>query len=156
MVVRPDDAEVYRKHVDDLHALATTLVGPHAAADVVSSAVARTIASPAWVDVDDRHAYWVRAVCNEARSSHRSTMRRLAREEAVARRDRQWDDHVDELHPEVLAAVSALSMQQRAVIYLTYWRDLPPGEAAALLGVSEGTVRRQLARARTKLRRSLS
>lgn len=152
-----DDGELYRKHADDLVALAATLVGPSAADDVVSAAVARTIGSPGWALVEDHYAYWVRAVVNEARSSYRSTMRRSAREEAVARGDAPVDgaDEPD-VYPEVLQALAGLSVQQRTVTYLTYWRDLPPGEIARVLEVSEGTIRRQLARARSKLRRSLS
>jgi RNA polymerase sigma-70 factor (ECF subfamily) len=48
-----------------------------------------------------------------------------------------------------------LSPQQRAVVYLTYWDDLTPAQVAVLLAVSEGTVRKQLARARVHLRRIL-
>ena len=55
-------------------------------------------------------------------------------------------------HPEVFAAVAALSPRQRAVVYLTYWEDLDPGAAAALIGISDGAVRRHLARARKTLR----
>ena len=52
-------------------------------------------------------------------------------------------------------ALAGLSPQQRAVVYLTYWDDLTPAQVAALLGVSEGSVRKQLARAREQLRRVL-
>jgi RNA polymerase sigma factor (sigma-70 family) len=57
--------------------------------------------------------------------------------------------------PEVFAAVERLSTRQRAVIFLTYWDDLDPGSVARVLGISEGAVRRHLARARNSLRRSL-
>lgn len=156
MVVRLDDGELYRKHSEDLVSLATTLVGPSAAPDVVAAAVERTIGSKHWDEVNDRYAYWVRAVLNEARSSYRSAMRRVSREEGAARRDQQIDGFGEERYPEVLQAVARLSLQQRTVIYLAYWRDLPPAEIAAVLDVSDGSVRRQLARARAKLRRSLS
>jgi RNA polymerase sigma-70 factor, ECF subfamily len=53
------------------------------------------------------------------------------------------------------AALAMLSEQQRAVVYLTYWEDLAPAQIATLLAVSEGTVRKQLARAREHLRRIL-
>ena len=56
---------------------------------------------------------------------------------------------------EVLASLAALSPQQRAVVHLTYWEDLTPHAVAARLGVSDGTVRRQLARARKRLREVL-
>jgi DNA-directed RNA polymerase specialized sigma24 family protein len=41
------------------------------------------------------------------------------------------------------------------VIFLTYWEDQSPAQIAALLAVSEGAVRKQLARARDHLRRIL-
>ena len=46
-------------------------------------------------------------------------------------------------------------MQQRAVVYLTYWHDWEPARVAATLGVSEGTIRQQLGRGREKLREVL-
>ncbi len=52
-------------------------------------------------------------------------------------------------------AVSRLSPRQRAVVFLTYWDDLDPGSIAGLLGISDGAVRRHLARARATLRRNL-
>jgi RNA polymerase sigma-70 factor (ECF subfamily) len=60
-----------------------------------------------------------------------------------------------ELEPEVSAAVAGLSPQQRAVVFLTYWDDLDPRSVGALLGVGEGTVRKQLNRARARLREVL-
>ena len=60
-----------------------------------------------------------------------------------------------EYRPEVLAAVKGLSLRQRAVIVLTYWEQFTPDEIAEYLGISEGSVRRHLARARSKLRRVL-
>ncbi len=42
------------------------------------------------------------------------------------------------------------------MIYLTYWVDLAPAAVADLLDLSEGAVKRYLARARAKLREELS
>jgi DNA-directed RNA polymerase specialized sigma24 family protein len=41
------------------------------------------------------------------------------------------------------------------VVYLTYWDDLTPTQIATLLHISEGSVKKQLARAREQLRRIL-
>ena len=60
-----------------------------------------------------------------------------------------------ELRPDVLEAVARLSMRQRAAVFLTYWSDLDPVAIAELLDVSEGSVRRHLARARANLRKVL-
>jgi RNA polymerase sigma factor (sigma-70 family) len=62
---------------------------------------------------------------------------------------------MSDIAPEVAMAVSNLSPQQRAVVFLTYWNDLDNRTVAQLLGVSEGTVRKQLGRARERLRRVL-
>ena len=51
--------------------------------------------------------------------------------------------------------LDSLSPQQRAVVYLSYWHDYSPIQVAEMIGVSEGTVRRQLARARARLREVL-
>ena len=60
-----------------------------------------------------------------------------------------------EYRPEVLAAVRRLSVRQRAVVVLAYWEQLTAGEIAGQLGISEGSVHRHLARARSKLRGAL-
>ena len=146
------DAEVYEKHADALVRFATGLVGPSDAADVVASAVVRVMASAGWPEVQDRRAYLYRAVCNEAASHHRTTMRRRARE---ARAALLGGDLVTEPalpRPEVLELVGRLSVRQRAVVVLTYWDDLRAADVARLLGISEGAVKRHLNRAHHKLR----
>ncbi len=55
----------------------------------------------------------------------------------------------------MVAAVVGLSQQQRACVYLTYWNDLSPAQAADWLGIGEGSVKRHLARARANLREVL-
>ena len=63
---------------------------------------------------------------------------------------------VDDEPDESVQALEELSVQQRAVTYLTYWQDMSVAEVAEALGVGDGTVRRQLARARSRLRGALS
>jgi RNA polymerase sigma factor (sigma-70 family) len=55
----------------------------------------------------------------------------------------------------VREAVGTLSLRQRAVVVLTYWADLDPATIAERLGISDGSVRRHLARARARLREAL-
>jgi RNA polymerase sigma factor (sigma-70 family) len=146
-------AEVYVKYAGDLTRFATGLVGPSEAGDLVSSAVLGCLWSKRWSSVRDQRAYLFRAVLNQARQRHRSAMRRAARE---ARTAASASALPPEVHPEVLEAVARLSMRQRAVVMLTYWADSTPAEAAELLGISEGSVRRHLARARARLRELLN
>ena len=151
-VGRPTNAEIYGKYADDLVRFATGLVGPSDAQDVVSDAVVRVMWSKRWVDVDNYKAYLYRAVLNESRMHHRSTMRRRAREQRAASSGIVFPRDV---RPEVLDAVGSLSPQQRAAIFLTYWEGLGVDEVAMRLGVREGSVKRHLARARAKLRGTL-
>ena len=72
----PSNAEVYAKYADDLVRFATSLVGPTDAQDVVADAVVRVMWSKRWARVTNYKAYLYRAVLNEARMHHRSTMRR--------------------------------------------------------------------------------
>jgi RNA polymerase sigma-70 factor (ECF subfamily) len=60
-----------------------------------------------------------------------------------------------EIRPEVLSAVFSLSVRQRAVIVLTYWEDLDPAAIATLLNISDGSVRRHLARGKSRLKEVL-
>jgi RNA polymerase sigma-70 factor (sigma-E family) len=50
------------------------------------------------------------------------------------------------------AAVRDLPRRQRAVLVLRYYEDLGDGQIAQILGISQGTVRSQAARALDKLR----
>ena len=61
----------------------------------------------------------------------------------------------DSIVPDVAATVAKLPVQQRAAIYLVYWEGLEPSEAAAVIGVQPGTIRRYLHLARSQLRRHL-
>lgn len=149
-----DDVETYRRHAGELIRYATVLVGPDDAADVVSEAVLAAFASPRWRAVDNRRAYLYRAVLARSASHHRSTGRRRRRETTVAGH-RPSATMPPESSIDAHRALAELSEQQRTVVYLTYWEDLAPTQIAELLDVSEGTVRKQLARARDHLRRIL-
>jgi RNA polymerase sigma factor (sigma-70 family) len=153
MIVEEADAEVYRKHADDLIRFATGLVGPADAGDVVADAVLSCLCSVGWTTVNDKRQYLYRSVYNQAAEFHRSSTRRRNRESRLAQPGLV---EAPELRPEVLAAVKTLSVKQRAVIFLTYWEDLDPFSIAALMAMSEGSVKRHLARGRARLKEALS
>lgn len=146
------DADLYEALAPELIRFASALVGPGDAADVLSTAVVKALASPTWPRVENRRAYLYRAVFNAARTHQRRTRQRFDREARTAR-GLQWD--LPNLDPHVRAAVLDLSLRQRAVIVLTYWSDLDPVAVGRHLGISEGSVRRHLARARARLREVL-
>ena len=146
------DSEIYRKNADDLNRFAAGLVGPHQAADVVSEAVLNCLRAKQWPDVTDKRAYLYRSVFNRATEFHRSSRRRSARERLHGQIEAVESP---EVRPEVLAAVFKLSIRQRAVVFLTYWEDLDPAAIARLLKISDGSVRRHLARAKSRLKEAL-
>lgn len=143
------DEEIYRKHADDLMRFAIGLVGRSDAPDVVSAAVLRAMSSRSWPSVSHPRAYLYRAVLNQARNQHRDRQRRWEKELRAGSRGHSY---VPDHRPEVLTAVKSLSLRQRAVVVLTYWEDQPVDEISERLGISEGAVKRHLARARSKLR----
>ncbi len=152
MTITPSDTEVYQDHATELIRYATVLVGPDNSTDVVTDAVLAAFSTPKWRDVSNPRAYLYRAVYNTAQSWHRSNGRRRRREQVVARRsDTVWRD--PDSGVDVHRSLDTLSAQQRAVVFLTYWDDKSPAQIAELLDVSEGAVRKQLARAREQLRK---
>lgn len=149
----PDsDAALYASVAPELIRFATGLVGPADAADVLSTAVVKALAAPAWATVENRRAYLYRSVFSAANTHLRRRHLRRDRENRSTP-TLQWE--MPDVHPEVRAAVIGLSLRQRAVIVLTYWADLTPASIADRLGISEGSVRRHLARARARLREAL-
>ncbi len=142
--------EAFAKFGPDLLRHASTLVGPDHAPDIVSEAIIGAMRSKRWPTHDHQLPYLHRSVLNAARMWHRSRLRTERRE---------WSASVPasssyELltRPDVVAAIRQLSVRQRSVVYFTYWEDLTAGQVADVLDISEGTVKRHLARARDNLR----
>jgi RNA polymerase sigma factor (sigma-70 family) len=150
-----DNETVYRNYSAELTRYATGLVGPFDAPDVVTDACLRAFESRSWPDVVDRRAYLYRTVLNVANDHHRRTLSRRLREMRVAGRE-ETSDPSGSIDVEVLDAVARLSVQQRAAVFLTYWEDLRPDAVAERMGVSVGTVKRHLDRARKRLGELLS
>lgn len=155
--------DAYRTWADDLVAFASTVTARDEAADAVADVFQRLLADPVmWETVRDPRGYLFRCVANAARSNGRSAGRRRSRENTVSWTETSRVDSVPEASTAVLVddrirtAMSALSAQQRSVVFLTYWMDEPVDRVADILSVRPGTIRRQLARARHRLRGALS
>jgi RNA polymerase sigma-70 factor (ECF subfamily) len=145
--------EAYEKHASDLVAYATALVGPADAEDVVADAMLGVFTTVRWASVREPRGYLFRCVLNRARQTERRRSLGRVKEAAVPVR---LVDEGDDGGPDDLGLLARLSVRERAVIYLTYWVDLTPAGVAEVLGLSEGAVKRYLARARAKLREELS
>jgi len=110
----------------------------------------------AWVFGIARRIY---ATHCEAHSQQRSKVLRLAGRRELA------PDHLDDLlsridaeraHRALLTELTALSPLDRAVIELVDIDGLGSREAASALGITPGTVRMRLMRARARLRKAIS
>ena len=153
MIEVDSEARLYAECRTELVRFATALVGPSDAADVVSDAMLSLLKSGQLAEARKPVGLMYRAVLNKANSMHRTVFRRRAREQRFVQRVTIENP---ELHQEVVEAVVALSPQQRACVYLTYWEDLTSSDVAETLGIGEGTVKRYLARARARLREVLN
>jgi RNA polymerase sigma factor (sigma-70 family) len=149
--------ELWRQHAADLTRYATLLVGPHDAHDIVSIAFHRVTQR-----VDDgrpianTRAYLMRSVTNAATDQHRSQRRRQERDLRAAASSQTSTVEASGAEFDIRRAVAELSVQQRAVVYFTYWEDLDSRDIARLLDIAPATVRRHLSRARLQLRKELS
>jgi RNA polymerase sigma factor (sigma-70 family) len=159
-VSESDLEAAYSRWGDELVGYASALVGQAEAGDVVAGVFADLLGRPLswWGGVHEPRAYLFRCVLNASRMAHRSGSRREVREAVAARLSPTSSQDPVALVSDgrVVEAVASLSVRQRAVIYHTYWEDLTPTQTAELLGVSVGSVKRQLARARARLRKVLT
>jgi RNA polymerase sigma-70 factor (ECF subfamily) len=147
----------YRRHAAELIRFATAIAGPDDASDVVTDAMLRVfdgrVDHPTIADV---RAYMFRAVHRRLIDHERSQTRRRRRDLAFGRgAGSPAPDDAPAVAVDARAALAVLSVQQRTVVFLTYWCDHTPADIARVLDVSEGTVRKQLARARARLREVL-
>ena len=143
-----DDAAIWRKHKEELIRYATIVVGVDQAEDVLSTVVERVLRSKgSLAALDDARPYLFQAVLNESRG-------RIRRRRVIPWEREFVEDHIG-LRPDVARAVGSLPERQRSAIYLTYWRDLPVSEVAALMGCRPGTIKRYLHLSRSRLREVL-
>ena len=119
-----------------------------AAADATQEAMTR--AWKHWPDISEPNPRaWVRVV---ALNLCRSRWRRLARQTRLLPRMHTLDEAPAVLpDPDLYAALGRLPPRQREAIALHYFADLPVAECARVMGLSVGTVKSHLARARARL-----
>jgi RNA polymerase sigma factor (sigma-70 family) len=149
---------VFSFHRSSLHGFAVFLVGVSEADDLLSETMVRCQNSKVWPIRGDPLPYLHRALTNTSRKRWRSIQRRLTREmkHEAARARLVSIVEIDEPNSALRIVLQSLSPQQRSVMFHAYWLDLDAATIASRLGVSEGTVRRQLARARARLREQLN
>jgi RNA polymerase sigma-70 factor (ECF subfamily) len=88
-------------------------------------------------------------------SSARRRVRRRHPPEAAMRPESSTGPDALMFEPELLRALSQLSVRQRAAVVLVHGYEFTLGEAGAAMGCSSSSVRNHVARALRRLRRSL-
>jgi RNA polymerase sigma factor (sigma-70 family) len=159
---------IFDRHFDAVHRFASGRVGAQEAADVAAETFARAF--------DRRHRFrpdrssalpWLFGiavnVCRErSRRSgrgERAATRLATRSELIAEPFESASAErldAERLRPELAAALQRLSDDEYALIMLATESDLSYQQMADLLGIPIGTVRSRLARARKRIRLSLS
>lgn len=121
------------------------------AADAVQDAIVGFLAKPPRHPVHNLAAWITVVASNRVRDGYRS---RSAEERALGRigtAQESVEDQVALLDVDVIAALKALPLQQRQVCTLHYLLDQSVETIAEGLGVTEGTIKTQLHRARKAL-----
>jgi RNA polymerase sigma-70 factor (sigma-E family) len=153
---------LFDEHYRGLCRLAGLMLGDSAGAEeVVQEAFLRTFSGWWRVRYPERAQWYLRkSVVNLCRSRlrRRGTEERGNRTtwaEEVSRPGSDTPEHSDD---SMLLAehVRRLPPRQREAVILRYYEDLPEAEIARMLGCAVGTVKSQLAKARTTLARTIS
>ena len=147
-------ATLYATHNRQLVRFAYLLTGdPGLAEDLVADVFAQVLRGWGQHEIDNPQAYLRRAIANRFNSKLRR--RYLARRHAhtadgsdrgVLRSDEQLAER-----DAMFQALDRLPEGQRTVVVLRYYEDLSVAETAEVLGVSQGTVKSQTARALDRL-----
>lgn len=142
---------LYREHRLSLVRVGVLLLGDQAAAE---DAVQDVFASLHRRGVDVTHAYLRAAVVNRCRS--------VVRRAVLWRRTRPPTElpepppgerlELADEHRAVIAALATLPHRQREVLVLRYYDGMPVADVAAVLGITEGTVKSSTARGLDRLR----
>jgi RNA polymerase sigma-70 factor (ECF subfamily) len=146
-----DYAEFFERSAPGLVRLCfLTTLDREAAADAAQEALSRAWRDWGRVGADGSDpGAWTRTV---ALNLCRNRWRRLARQARLAPRAYAVDSRSDDL-PDVdlQRALGRLPVRQREAVVLHYWADLGVDACAAAMGVSSGSVKQHLSRARRRL-----
>lgn len=152
---RPAFADYVAARGQALHRTAYLLTGDWSLAeDLLQTALARVY--PRWdrISRDDPEAYVRKTLVNTWSSWWRRRWRGEVPTDDVTETTGPDPYDAADRRRAVAAALAALPPKQRAVIVLRFHEDMTEAQAAAVLGVSIGTVKSQTAKALARLRAS--
>lgn len=156
--VSPDlDPNSVGDHMDRLFRAAWALTGnQHDAEDLVQDTYLKVLAKPRWLRNDDDLGYMLRALRNTFLTQRRDAGRgvqttALPDDASIIPDTRAVDPHLALEAHEVYAAIARLPDDYRETLVAVDVAGLSYKEAAAALGVKEGTVMSRLSRARGRV-----
>jgi RNA polymerase sigma factor (sigma-70 family) len=156
---------LFSRYAGVVHAYAVRHTGSYSTADDAVQATFITAwrqfsdGDPGPLVHDTARAWLLTIARNELRNSTRAR-RRLAQFVSRQPAPLHAPDHAESVAARVdseqqiravRAALGRLPAHERETVELVYWAQLPLAEAAAVLGVAEGTVKARLSRARRRL-----
>ncbi len=158
---RPDAfVEVVRRHEVAVHGFLARRAGYQVAADLLGEVWLRAFAGRGGYDPARRDARpWLYGIARNVLRAHWRACR-AGDDQAPETAWDPWDAVVDRLDAAaragtLVSALRALPPDEREVLLLVAWEQLTPAQAAAVLGVPQGTARSRLHRARAALRLAL-
>jgi RNA polymerase sigma-70 factor (sigma-E family) len=147
------------QHGPALKRHAFLLCGHEAEADdLVQEALVRAFTRPPRVPRPEAAEAYVRAIMVNLFIDGARRRSRWSRVAPLLRPAGMTPDPADQVSDRdaMLTALRSLSPRQRACVVLRYYQDLPVAEVAAVLGVGEGTVKRYLSEAMSRVAVRLS
>jgi RNA polymerase sigma factor (sigma-70 family) len=156
---------LFTRYADVVHAYAVRHTGSYSTADdavqatFVSAWRQFTKGDPGPLTQPTARAWLLTIARNELRNTTRAR-RRLTQFVSRQPTPLHAPDHAESVAARVdseqriravRAALGRLPAHERETVELVYWAELPLAEAAAVLGVAEGTVKARLSRARRRL-----
>jgi RNA polymerase sigma factor (sigma-70 family) len=157
-VARDEVRELHEAHAPGLFKLAGLLVGNSASAeDIVQEAFLAYLRAVPGPEPGKELAYLRRTVVNLAHGHHRGLARlRRVRLDAVADHpSAEAEVAVTHRRRQIVSAIRNLPARQRDSVVLHYFTGLTDNEIAEVLGISSGSVKTHLHRARATLAKRL-
>ena len=141
--------DLVRPHLPQLYRLASAMVGPDEARDVTQETLVSAWRELRRLKRGDRLESWLRSILmNRARNLLRTRKRHpsISFELMDGHGSSLVDEPIAGLHGQWAAeeALARLRPDERAVLALHYFADLPLRQVAASLGVREGTAKSRL------------
>lgn len=150
---------LYERHLRRVAAYLSRRVGPELAEDLAAEVFARAFRARAGFRAEHESALpWLLGIASHLVGDHRRTERRrlAALQRMMIDAPSSTDDQIGLLTPELVVRLRRLPAGHRDALLLVVWGELSYEEAALALGVSVGTVRSRIARARQRLSRDIA